>query len=82
MGVPAYYRMLGRRLFGDGIKYPFYRFAGWPDRFMRKRLYLDFTGRKRNKAGMKPLEKEIVPGFKTVRGLNMIDASQLEIMHN
>jgi radical SAM superfamily enzyme YgiQ (UPF0313 family) len=77
-GVPIYYSMLGRRLFGDGIKYPLYRFAGVPDRFLRKRLYLDFTGRKRNKAGMKPFEKEIVPGFETVRGLNMIDASQLQ----
>ena len=44
---------------------------------MRKHLYLDFTGRKRNKAGMRPFEQEIVPGFETVRGLNMIDASQL-----
>ena len=26
---------------------------------------------------MKPFEQEIVPGFETVRGLNMIDASQL-----
>ncbi|PYS48353.1 MAG: hypothetical protein DMF68_13340 [Acidobacteria bacterium] len=77
LGVPLYYKMLGKRLFGDGIKYPLYRFAGLPDRFMRKHLYLDFTGRKRNRAGMKPFEKEIVPGFESVRGLNMIDASQL-----
>jgi len=77
LGVPLYYKMLGKRLFGSGIKYPLYRFAGLPDRFMRKHLYLDFTGRKRNKTGMKPFEKEIVPGFETVRGLNMIDASQL-----
>src|SRR5437660_371393 len=77
LGVPLYYKMLGKRLFGDGIKYPLYRFAGLPDRFMRKHLYLDFTGRKRNRAGMKPFEEEIVPGFETVRGLNMIDASQL-----
>lgn len=77
LGVPLYYKMLGKRLFGNGIKYPLYRFAGLPDRFMRKHLYLDFTGRKRNRVGMKPFEKEIVPGFETVRGLNMIDASQL-----
>ena len=76
-GVPFYYKLLGKRLFGDGIKYPLWRFAGWPDRFMRKHLYLDFTGRKRNRAGMKPFAEEIVPGFETVRGLNMIDASQL-----
>jgi radical SAM superfamily enzyme YgiQ (UPF0313 family) len=77
LGVPLYYKMLGKRLFGNGIKYPLYRFAGLPDRFMRKHLYLDFTGRKRNRTGMKPFEKEIVPGFESVRGLNMIDASQL-----
>lgn len=28
---------------------------------------------------MKPLDKEIVPGFETVRGLNMIDASVLSV---
>jgi len=28
---------------------------------------------------MKPLDKEIVPGFETTRGLNMIDASALQI---
>lgn len=76
-GVPLYYYMLGRKLFGDGIKYPLYRFAGIPDRLMRKRLYLDFTGRKRNPAGMRPYEGEIVPGFETIKGLNMIDAAQL-----
>ncbi|HEX8650498.1 MAG TPA: radical SAM protein [Pyrinomonadaceae bacterium] len=78
LGVPFYYKMLGKRLFGEGIKYPLYRFAGVPDRFMRKHLYLDFTGRKRNKTGMKPFEQEIIPGFETVKGLNMIDASQLQ----
>ena len=77
LGVPFYYKLLGKKLFGHGIKYPLWRFAGWPDRFMRKHLYLDFTGRKRNKAGMRPFAKEIIPGFETVRGLNMIDASQL-----
>jgi hypothetical protein len=78
-GVPLYYYMLGRKLFGDGIKYPLYRFAGVPDRLMRKRLYLDFTGRKRNPSGMKPYEGDIVPGFETIKGLNMIDASVLKI---
>jgi hypothetical protein len=77
LGVPLYYKMLGKRLFGPGILYPLCRFAGLPDRFLRRRLYLDFTGRKRNRAGMKPFEREIVPGFETTRGLNMIDASVL-----
>jgi hypothetical protein len=79
LGVPIYYSMLGKKLFGQGIKYPLWRFAGVPDRLMRNRLYLDFTGYKRNPAGMDPFDKEIPPAFQTVRekGLNMIDASQL-----
>jgi hypothetical protein len=79
LGVPLYYKMLGKKLFGHGIKYPLWRFAGWPDRFMRKHLYLDFTGYKRtNKLMSAPLH-EINLGFRSVRehGLNMIDASEL-----
>jgi radical SAM superfamily enzyme YgiQ (UPF0313 family) len=77
LGVPLYYRMIGKKFFGRGIKYPLYRFAGLPDRFMRKHLYLDFTGYKRTSQLMQPLDKEIIPGFESVRGLNMVDASQL-----
>jgi hypothetical protein len=70
---------MGKRLFGEVIKYPIARFAGVPDRFTRKHLYLDFTGHKRNFNGMQPFAGEIVPGFKNVRekGLNLIDASEL-----
>ena len=79
LGVPIYYGMLGRKLFGNGIKYPLWRFAGVPNRLIRRHLYLDYTGHKRNPEGMPRYEKEILPGFRTVRepGLNMIDASQL-----
>src|SRR5688572_4673529 len=79
LGVPIYYAKLGKRLFGKGIKYPLARFAGVPDRLLRKHLYLDFTARKRNRNGMKPFEGEINPGFQSVRekGLNLIDASEL-----
>jgi hypothetical protein len=71
-GVPPYYRMMGKRLFGQGIEYPLWRFAGWPDRLMRKHLYLDFTGYKRSKKLMSAPINEIIPGFKSVRehGLN------------
>ncbi len=84
MGVPIYYGMLGKKLFGQGIKYPLLRFAGMPDRFMRSRLYLDFTGYRRNPAGMEPFEGDIIPAFHTVqeKGLNMIDASQLSHIKN
>ena len=79
LGVPIYYSKMGKRLFGDVIKYPIARFAGVPDRFTRKHLYLDFTGHKRNPNGLQPFAEDIVPGFKNVRekGLNLIDASQL-----
>jgi radical SAM superfamily enzyme YgiQ (UPF0313 family) len=77
LGVPLYYRMIGKKFFGRGIKYPLYRFAGLPDRFMRKHLYLDFTGYKRTSRLMQPFDEEIIPGFESVRGLNMVDASQL-----
>jgi radical SAM superfamily enzyme YgiQ (UPF0313 family) len=79
LGVPLYYKMLGKKLFGDGIKYPLWRFAGWPERLMRKHLYLDFTGYKRTSDLMRADVGEIHPGFRSVRehGLNMVDASQL-----
>jgi hypothetical protein len=84
LGVPIYYSMLGRKLFGEGIKYPLWRFAGVPDRLIRKHLYLDFSGYKRNLNGMQPFDKEILPGFRTVRepGLNMVDASQLQAIQS
>jgi radical SAM superfamily enzyme YgiQ (UPF0313 family) len=79
LGVPVYYSMLGKKLFGNGIKYPLWRFAGVPDRLIRRHMYLDFTGHKRNPRGMQPFDKELLPGFHSVRepGLNMIDASPL-----
>lgn len=77
LAVPLYYKAIGQKLFGHGIKYPLLRFAGWPDRLMHNRLYLDFTGHKRNKQGLQPPSGDLVPGFESVRGLNMIDASHL-----
>lgn len=43
-GVPLYYYMLGRKLFGPSIKYPLMRFGHWPARWLHNHLYLDFTG--------------------------------------
>ncbi len=77
IGVPLYYSMLGKKLFGTGMKYPLYRFAGFPERLYRKHLYLDFSGHRRNKSGLKPFDRDIVPAFESTRGLNMVDASQL-----
>lgn len=79
LGMPLYYWFLARKLFGAGTKYPLLRFGGVPDRFLRKHLYLDFTGKKRDKRGLKPFVAEIIPEYKSVKGLNMIDASRLQM---
>ena len=44
LGIPIYYYLLGRRLFGGAIKYPLYRLAHFPERWLRRKLYLDFSG--------------------------------------
>lgn len=46
LGVPLYYYLLGRRLFGDVMKYPLFRLAHFPEWYLRRKLYLDFSGRK------------------------------------
>jgi radical SAM superfamily enzyme YgiQ (UPF0313 family) len=45
VGVPIYYYMLGRKLFGPAMKYPLMRFGHWPERWLRNHMYLDFSGR-------------------------------------
>jgi len=77
LGAPIYYHLLAKKLFGPGVKYPLYRFAGFPEKLFRKQLYLDLSRYKRNWNGLKPFEREIVPSFKTTTGLNMVDASEL-----
>jgi radical SAM superfamily enzyme YgiQ (UPF0313 family) len=77
MGVPFYYRMLGKKLFGEGIKYPLGRFAGVPERFLRKKLYLNLSGYRRKPDLMQANVGEIVPGFETTKGLNMVDAGAI-----
>jgi radical SAM superfamily enzyme YgiQ (UPF0313 family) len=44
-GVPLYYYLLGRRLFGDVIKYPLFRLGHFPEWYLRRKLYLDFSGK-------------------------------------
>lgn len=41
LGIPVYYYLLGRRLFGSQMKYPMMRLAHFPEKYLRKRLYLD-----------------------------------------
>ncbi|MGH9415113.1 MAG: B12-binding domain-containing radical SAM protein [Terriglobales bacterium] len=46
VGIPLYYYLLGRRTFGPNIKYPLFRLAHLPERYLRRRLYLDFHDNK------------------------------------
>ncbi|CAN5210668.1 radical SAM protein [soil metagenome] len=40
-GVPIYYYLMGRRLFGKQMKYPLMRLAHFPEKILSRRLYLD-----------------------------------------
>lgn len=44
LGVPIYYYMLGRKLFGQTMKYPLLRLGHFPEWFLRRKLYLDYSG--------------------------------------
>ena len=43
LGIPFYYYLLGRKLFGRDIKYPLFRLGHFPERYLRRKLYLDFS---------------------------------------
>jgi radical SAM superfamily enzyme YgiQ (UPF0313 family) len=43
--VPLYYYSIGHKLFGPGMKYPLFRFGHFPEWYLRRKLYLDFSGR-------------------------------------
>ena len=45
LGIPLYYYGLGRKLFGRAMQYPLFRFAHFPESILRRRLYLDYSGR-------------------------------------
>lgn len=40
-GVPLYYYLMGRRMFGTAMKYPALRLAHFPEKFLSRRLYLN-----------------------------------------
>jgi radical SAM superfamily enzyme YgiQ (UPF0313 family) len=44
-GIPLYYYGLGRKLFGPPMKYPLFRLAHFPEWYLRRHLYLDYSGR-------------------------------------
>ena len=41
LGVPIYYYLLGRRMFGKAMKYSIMRLAHFPEKILKRRLYLD-----------------------------------------
>lgn len=41
-----YYYFLGRRLFGKAMKYPLLRMGHFPEWLLKRKLYLDFTGKR------------------------------------
>jgi radical SAM superfamily enzyme YgiQ (UPF0313 family) len=45
LGILLYYYLLGRKLFGSNLKYPLFRLAHFPEWYLRRHLYLDFSGR-------------------------------------
>jgi len=45
LGIPFYYYLLGRKLFGKAMKYPLLRMGHFPEWILRHKLYLDFTGK-------------------------------------
>jgi radical SAM superfamily enzyme YgiQ (UPF0313 family) len=61
VGVPLYYYLMGRKLFGPGVKYPLLRLAHFPERYLRRRLYLDFSD-KRGPTMVAPLHVEVPEG--------------------
>jgi hypothetical protein len=49
LGIPIYYYLLGRRLFGKAMKYPLLRLGHFPEWILEHKLYLDFTGKRQPK---------------------------------
>jgi radical SAM superfamily enzyme YgiQ (UPF0313 family) len=47
LSVPFYYYFLGRKLFGEKMFYPLLRLGHFPERLLRRRLYLDFSNGRR-----------------------------------
>src|SRR5215204_702806 len=56
-GIPLYYYIMGRRLFGKQMKYPIMRLAHFPERILKRRLYLDL----RTKSPMQVPETVEIP---------------------
>lgn len=50
LGVPLYYDLLGRRLFGSVMKYPLFRLGHLPEWLLSPKLHLDFLTEPRLKA--------------------------------
>ncbi len=47
LAIPVYDYLLGRRLFGRELKYPLFRLGHFPEWFLHRNLYLDFSGQRK-----------------------------------
>ncbi len=47
LGIPIYYYALGRKLFGNTMRYPLFRLAHFPESVLHRRLYLDLRAKPR-----------------------------------
>ncbi len=43
LGIPLYYYLIGRKLYGPPMLYPLLRLGHFPERMLRRKLYLDFS---------------------------------------
>lgn len=59
-GVPIYYYLMGRRMFGKAMKYPLMRLAHFPEKILKRRLYLDL----RENSSMQVPEMVEIPTMK------------------
>jgi radical SAM superfamily enzyme YgiQ (UPF0313 family) len=75
LGVPLYYALLGRRLFGRAVRAPLLRFAGVPDQLINGSMYLTFAGHSRRRQGLRAHDIDILPGFQGARELGLIDSA-------
>lgn len=50
IGVPLYYYLMGRRMFGKQMKYPALRLAHFPEKFLSRRLYLNLNEKSQYRA--------------------------------
>jgi radical SAM superfamily enzyme YgiQ (UPF0313 family) len=75
LGIPAYYYLIGRKLFGNGMKYPLFRLGHFPDWYLRNKLYLDFGSRNGARYHVPP--EVLIPEERRRVEMPILDAREL-----